>query len=223
VYRRIPNPVDDSVAEGVLRPRERAGASAAEPVTPPGGILDAIRERRAVRAYAGGMLDADRVRGLLEAAVRAPTAMHLEPWAFVVIQDRALLKRYSDQAKSMLIEQSRSTAFPAARQLKMLEDPAFNIFYDAGTLIVICRRIDSPFADADCWLASENLMLAATAQDLGTCCIGFAVGVLNDPEVKRELGIPEDGAAVAPIIVGRPSGSVAPVARKPPQILRWVK
>ena len=52
--------------------------------------------------------------------------------------------------------------------------------------------------EADCWLAAENLMLAATAKGLGTCCIGFAVGILNTEEVKRELGIPEDGAAVAP-------------------------
>ncbi|WP_456710051.1 hypothetical protein [Bradyrhizobium sp. USDA 4452] len=34
-------------------------------------------------------------------------------------------------------------------------------------------------------------MLAATAQSLGTCCFGFAVGALNTPEVKKELGIPD--------------------------------
>jgi nitroreductase len=189
----------------------------------PIGVLDAIRQRRAVRAYTGAALDAPRVSELLHAAVQAPTAMHLEPWAFVVIQDRALLKRYSDRAKSMLLDQPPPAGHPGAHHLEMLRDPAFNIFYDAGTLIVICKRAASPFADADCWLAAENLMLAATAQGLGTCCIGFAVGVLNDPDVKRELGIPEDGAAVAPIIVGRPRGAAAPVARKPPVILRWVK
>jgi nitroreductase len=66
-------------------------------------------------------------------------------------------------------------------------------------------------------------MLAATARGLGTCCIGFAVGVLNTPDVKRELGIPEDGAAVAPVIVGYARGRIAPVSRKPPQLLKWLK
>ena len=192
-------------------------------------VLDAIRQRHAVRAFAGEKPDEICIRELLEAAVRAPTAMHLEPWAFVIVQDRKLLERYSDRAKGMLLEGLRGRALAerpdtlGARHLTMLEDPAYNIFYDAQTLVVICRKITSPFADADCWLAAENLMLAATAQGLGTCCIGFAVPLLNAPDIKRELGIPDEGAAVAPIILGRPRKADAPTPRKPPEILRWLK
>jgi hypothetical protein len=77
----------------------------------------------------------------------------------------------------MLLEPSVAVGWgsaPAARHdsLAMLADPAFNLFYDAGTLIVVCRRMAGAFADADCWLAVENLMLAATARGLGSCCIG---------------------------------------------------
>jgi nitroreductase len=78
------------------------------------------------------------------------------------------------------------------------------------------------FVTADCWLAAENLMLAACAMGLGTCCIGFAVPVLNAPDVKRELGIPADVTAVAPIIVGVPRDATPPVPRKGPDVLRWV-
>jgi hypothetical protein len=46
----------------------------------------------------------------------------------------------------------------------MLADPAFNIFYDAGSLIVVCCKARGRFVDADCWLAAENVMLAATAK-----------------------------------------------------------
>ena len=108
------------------------------------------------------------------------------------------------------------------RALAMLSDPNFNIFYDAGTLIIIGCKARGPFVEADCWLAAENLMLAATAKGLGTCCIGFAVGILNTEEVKRELGIPEDGAAVAPIIVGVPRDPIPAGSRKPPAVLTWV-
>jgi nitroreductase len=66
-------------------------------------------------------------------------------------------------------------------------------------------------------------MLAATAMGLGTCCIGFAVPVLNSPEVKQELGIPPEVVAVAPIIVGVPAGPMAGVPRKAPEILRWIR
>ena len=191
--------------------------------------LHTIYSRRAVRAYRPEQPSDSVIRELLDAAVQAPTAMHLEPWGFVVIQDKARLKRYSDRAKAMLLEPSVAVGWGSAagrsrhEHLTMLGDPAFNIFYDAGTLIIVCRRTGGAFADADCWLAAENLMLAATGKSLGTCCIGFAVGVLNAADVKRELAIPEEGAAVAPIIVGAAQDAGPRVPRKAPQILKWVR
>ncbi|HTO73096.1 MAG TPA: nitroreductase family protein, partial [Gemmatimonadales bacterium] len=149
-------------------------------------ILAAIRDRRAVRAYRPEPVPEATIRQLLEAAVQAPTAMHLEPWAFVVVQDRARLARYSTLAKSHLLHQAAAHPSSGA-MLRQLENPAFNIFYDAGTLIVICARPLGGFVTADCWLAAENLMLAATGLGLGTCCIGFAIPVLDTPEVKQEL------------------------------------
>ena len=193
------------------------------------GILHAIYDRRAVRAYTGAQPTDDVIRELLDAAVQAPTAMHLEPWAFVVVQDRGLLQRYSDRAKRMLLDdlnaggELATNAAMRQRLVVMLSDPSFNIFYDAGTLVVICRKPLGPYAEADCWLAAGNLMLAACDQRLGTCCIGFAVPVLNAPDVKEELRIPAEVAVIAPIIVGFPRGPVASVTRKPPEVLHWVR
>jgi nitroreductase len=190
--------------------------------------MDAIRERRSVRAYTAQPVEEAVIRDLLEAAVQAPTAMHAEPWGFAVIQDQAMLKRYSDRAKSILRAPGGAVGWGSAGRAPhdhpaMLDDPAFNIFYDASSLVVVCRRHGGPFADADCWLAAENLMLAAAARGIGSCCIGFALSVLNTAAVKRELGIPDDGAAVAPVILGYARGSVAAVPRKAPEILAWVK
>jgi nitroreductase len=75
---------------------------------------------------------------------------------------------------------------------------------------------------ADCWLAAENLLLAAYAQGLGTCVIGFAVSALNTPEWKAELKIPSEMTAIAPMIVGVPAGVTPPVPRKPPEIISWI-
>jgi hypothetical protein len=66
-------------------------------------------------------------------------------------------------------------------------------------------------------------MLAACSMGLGTCCIGLAVPVLNTAEVKRELSIPAGVTAVAPIIVGVPRSAVPAVARKPPEVLSWIR
>jgi len=203
--------------------------SRTKPLERPLTALDVIFSRRSVRAYSGERLDHDTVRALLDAAVQAPTAMHAEPWAFVVVQDADALKRYSDAAKSVW-----STAPGQHRDLhavgeaavrsqfgERMADPAFNIFYDAGTLIVICAKAAGPFVTADCWLAAATLMLAASAMGLGSCCIGSAIGALNTSDVRHELNIPDGVVAVAPVIVGVPAEPADPVARKSPEILCW--
>ena len=78
-----------------------------------------------------------------------------------------------------------------------------------------------PFVEADCWLAAENLMLAACSRGLGTCVIGSALAALNLPEAKAEVGIAADFSAIVPIIVGVPSGQTPLTARKGPRILLW--
>jgi nitroreductase len=158
--------------------------------------------------------------------------MHREPWAFVVVQNKALLKRYSDRAKTLLRDEAARHrdllrvpgVSPSDDHLAgLLADPGFNIFYDAGTLIVICGKPMGSFVTADCWLAAENLMLAACSLGLGTCCIGFSIPLLNTAEVKEELHVPADVTVVAPIIVGIPTGPAPPVPRKPPEILHWAR
>ena len=184
--------------------------------------MDAIHHRRAVRDYAPQKIDQAVIRMLLDAAVHAPTAIHEEPWAFAIIQDQALLKRLSDNVKELLV----SGADPIHPLLRghgagRFTSPEFNAFYNAGTLIVIYGKPLGPFVVADCWLAGENLMLAACANGLGTCPIGLAVAALNTPRWKGELGVPAEMTAIAPIIVGLPAGETPPVPRKPPEILSW--
>lgn len=186
----------------------------------PLNTLEAINQRRSVRAFCSKGISRETVRHLLAAAVRAPTAMHQEPWAFAVIQDRQLLKSISDRAKPLaLAEMQRAQC--DAEVLNLFAHPNFNIFYNAGTLIVICGQIANPAAVADCWLAAENLMLAACAMSLGSCVIGSASETLNMPPVKAELGIPDDMQVVAPIIVGVPDVAGKPSLRKEPRILCW--
>jgi len=185
-------------------------------------LLEAIYTRRATRSFLPEPVSDETVRRLLEVAVQAPSAMNAQPWRFVVIQDPVRLHRYSERAKALLLhrlgddEKNRHYA-------DRLSSPAFNIFYDAGTLIVICGAANEAYTQADCWLAAQNLQLAARALGLGTCCIGFAITALNDPEVKAELDIPTDVAAIAPVIVGTPRSAPGPVPRQAPHVLSWFR
>ena len=105
--------------------------------------------------------------------------------------------------------------------LDLVNKPDFHVFYNAGTLIVIYSKFQGQFVVADCWLAAENLMLAACAKGLGSFVIGFAVSALNTQEWKADLGIPAEMTAIAPIIVGLPASETPLVPRKEPDIFTW--
>jgi nitroreductase len=183
-------------------------------------IFETILARRSVRRYKARKVDRTSISILLEAAVHAPTAIHQEPWAFVIIQDKALLRSLSDQAKPLFVAEAQEKGLEhAGHSFDIFSYPDFNIFYDANTLVLICGKITSPSFEADCWLAAENLMLAACAMGLGTCVIGSALPALNMADTKIKLNIPEKFSVVAPIVVGYPDDEITAGTRKNPVIL----
>jgi nitroreductase len=185
-------------------------------------VNEAIAGRRSVRDYTLDKVSEADIRRLLKAAVMAPTAIHEEPWVFIVLQDKQLLNRLSDDAKELLNSGADPIHPSGTSHLSdHLVSPEFNTFYNATTLIVICGKQTGTFVAADCWLAAQNLMLTAYAQGLGTCVIGLAVTALNTPQWKEELGMPVNMTAFVPIIVGAPTSATPPVPRKPPNILSW--
>ncbi|EXF94486.1 nitroreductase [Pseudomonas fluorescens HK44] len=183
-------------------------------------INEAISGRRSTREYTKEAVDELIIRRLINAAVQAPSAVNQQPWTFTVIRDQELLDRVSREAKTYLL-----ATVPAGTQSEhfysMLNDPGFQIFYHAPVLILISGSAPGPWIVEDCALAAENLMLAAYAEGLGTCWIGFAQGFLNTPEGKHVLGLPAGSRPVAPIIVGHPKSAPAPVQHKDAEI-RWI-
>ena len=185
-------------------------------------VFETILARRSVRSYRPREVDHATIQTLLEAAVRAPTAVHEEPWAFAIVQDRELLRHLSDLAKPVFVAEARRAGLAETGTIiEHYTSPTYNIFYNAGTLIVICARPLGPYVAADCWLAAENLMLTACALGLGSCVVGAALPALERPEIKTELDIPAGYVPVAPLIVGYAQGETAYSPRKEPLGLAW--
>ncbi len=153
-------------------------------------LMEAIAGRRSVRAYRNDPVPEAMLRRLIGAAILAPNAVNEQPWTFTVLRDHALLTRISNAAKShMLASLGESGASDHFRP--RLEDPEFHIFYHAPALILISARSEGPWIVEDCALAAENLMLAAFAEGLGTCWIGFAQSYLGTAEGKALTGAAE--------------------------------
>lgn len=176
-------------------------------------LLDAIRQRRAVRDYKPDPVRAGLLQQLIVAASWAPSAMNEQPWHFTVVTDSTLLDEISARSKTATL--ASVAAMPRSNHFRdILSDPGFHIFYHAPALIVISAPADGQWGVEDCALAAQNMMLAACALGLGTCWVGFAQGWLNTPEGRRALGLPTGNRAVAPIIVGYPKASPPSVGRK---------
>lgn len=176
-------------------------------------VLQAIRERRAVRDFTGQPVSRTSLRQLISAASWAPSAMNAQPWHFTVVTDKAILDEISTRAKGWMLAN-----MPDLRQTghfrDLLSDPDFHLFYRAPALVVISAPAEMQWATEDCALAAQNLMLAALDIGLGTCWIGFAQGWLTSPEGRELLNLAPERVVAAPIAVGYPKASQALVPRK---------
>lgn len=175
-------------------------------------VIDTMRTRRSVRRYTSETIEDAALEQLLEAAVWAPSAVNLQ-----------LLDRYADLAKAIYlteppIPEIAATPRAVLEQLRaVLSQPGYDLFHGAGTLITIYAT--TPADVPDCYLAAENLMLAASAGGLGSCPIGLARPLLNQPATKDELGVPPGFVAALPIVVGHAAEHPPVTARNPPNVL----
>ncbi|AQY66344.1 nitroreductase family protein [Pseudomonas veronii] len=183
-------------------------------------VTKAIAGRRSTRDYTPEPLDEKLICRLIDAAAQAPSAMNQQPWTFTVIRDQALLERVSREARAWMLATTPAGTHSSHFQALLSED-SFQIFYHAPVLVLISGNAPNQWIVEDCALAAENLMLAAYAEGLGTCWIGFAQGFLNTPQGKQALGLPAEWMPVAPIIVGHPKSVPAPIVHKTPEI-HWI-
>lgn len=184
-------------------------------------LTDAIYHRQAVRSYTSEAVPAGMVRQLIDAAIRAPSAVNQQPWSFAVIQGRSRLERYSVRAKEYMFA-TLPQGLALHQRSDQLADTSYNVFHHAGTLIVIYAKPAQFCPAEDCCLAAENLMLAAHGMGLGSCPVGFARAWLDLREVKDELRIPVTYKAVMPIVIGWPAQREASTPRAEAEITTWL-
>lgn len=183
-------------------------------------LLKAIYQRRAIREFSDASVSGAGVLDLIRAAAQAPSAMNQQPWAFAVFHGRDRLARYSRRAKTHLLA-TTGPSFGLDPRIDQYANAGANLFHGADTLVLICARPGKFSPVEDCFLAAQNLMLAAHGLGLGTCPVGFARTWFNLPEVKAELGIPAHYEAVLPIVVGHPAHPPAPVPKNDSEIACW--
>lgn len=110
--------------------------------------LKAISSRRSIRSFKDKEVSKVQIEKILDAGARAPSAYGRQPWKFVVISDKKRLEEIS------------------------IFDPYASAADEAAIGILVCGDLDiennEVFLIQDCAAAVENMLLVATALELGS-------------------------------------------------------
>lgn len=182
-----------------------------------------IKTRRSIRDYHDTQLSDEVINRIIDAGIYAPSGLDIEPWRFVIVQNRELLNKISDFAKPLLVKNlEERTDELAMNIIEIFKNESFDIFYNAPVMIIVMGRKDNAYTDYDCSLCAENMMLAAHSIGIGSCWIGAVSLVEENAELMAELKIPDDHKIVAPIIFGYPKTTPC-MPQKKESVLIWLK
>jgi nitroreductase len=146
--------------------------------------LDIIRKRRTVRKFTGEDVSSEQIDTLIELAMCAPSRLDRQPWHFVVIRDKALQKQIAETVR-------------------------VHPYLEQAPVVVAVAAVPSlsPTWAMDTSAAIENMLIAATAMDLGTAWVGDPDSVLWSmcEELLRDtLLMPAEVRIAALVAVGHP-------------------
>lgn len=135
-------------------------------------VFDAVRTVLAVRRYTDRPVPADARGRVLEAGRSSGSSINLQPWHFVLIEERATLARLGT-----IMRTGPYTA-------------------DASFAIVVLVEKDSPYAVSDASRAIQNMIVTAWGDGISSNWVGFG----PMPAVEALLGVPNthEGLAVLP-------------------------
>lgn len=213
-------------------------------------LFEVIAGRKSIRAFKPDPVPNETIEEILQWAVKAPSAINLQPWEFTVVSGREkerlckrLLKAYGERRVSCSpqttrplppeVDRRRRELFqemrPFVDQLKVpfedfINEGSFD-FYGAPTAIIISMDRAFPKSRSLCIGAALGyLVLAAHAYGLGSCPIGIITAFEED--IKDQLNIPGEKEVILGVALGYPDWE-NPINRfkssreNPANITRW--
>ena len=185
-------------------------------------FVELLTKRRSIRDFEEKAVPLHIIKQIIKESCLAPSSGNGQPWRFIVVNNREFIKKLSDDSKKNLlsyIEKNRDA--PTKKYEAALRNPDFNVFYNAPCLVFIVGSKQIHSLQGDCALAACYFMFSASAKGLGTCWIGLGTNI-QEPELLKLIGMPQDHKIVAPLIIGYPKSIPNPPERMEPQILTTV-
>ncbi|MDY0371487.1 MAG: nitroreductase family protein [Sphaerochaetaceae bacterium] len=142
--------------------------------------IEVMMKRRSTRNFLAEQIPEESLQKILAAGLQAATAMNRQSWHLTVVQDAQLLDAISQAVGAVLVDSGVPSLNDRA------QEPEFHTFYQAPTVVFVSTD-GSAYSLADCANATQNMTLAATALDLGSCYIGSFVQAFKHKQGKELL------------------------------------
>ena len=166
-----------------------------------------IKERQSDRVFDSSKpVEKEKLERILEAGRLAPSACNAQPWKFVVVDDVELKNQVADCTSSKVLNMNHFTK-QAPVHIIIVEENA-NISSSFGSWAK-----KKHFPHIDIGIATAHICLAAEAEGLGTCIIGW----FDEKKLKKMLEIPPRQRALLDIVLGYPVQATRPKVRKSPE------
>ena len=193
----------------------------------PEELFSLIRGRRSVRKFLKEPVERGTVERLVEWATWAPSAGNRQDWHFTVVTSPEVLGRMNEAIRrswdAVLSEAGGKGAVADAvryvsRHSGVLGAPAL-VVVSTREVDALQRRLFPGNAEVavggviSAAMAAQNLMLAAHAEGLGSCCMTGPLVAAK--ELKEISGLGPRQQVVCVIALGRPDEAPAAPPRKP--------
>ena len=179
--------------------------------------IKTIKERRSVRVYTDNPVEKEVIDEILECALMAPNARHLQPWKFIVVTNKNLIKEIAKRVQDKIINEPKYVNLK--KRAETMEDA---IFYSAPLVIFILGDKANHWSPLDCSYAAENMMLAAKSLGLGSCPVGMARHIKGEDDLIEKLGFDENYELIIPLIFGY-SDEEPEVKERNKDVVKWVE
>ena len=138
-------------------------------------VNDLMMSRRSIRAYKDSVISRETLNEILKYGINAPNGQNLQSYEIRVIDSPALI----DSITQAVVKDNP----------KIAERDGFkNIFVNAPCVVCIACDTQYDMAQIDCGLLGENIILAAWAKGIGSCCLGSSARwILDSPSAKPYL------------------------------------
>ena len=181
------------------------------------GAIDVIKARTSIRTFTGEKLSEEQIHTLLDAAMAAPTAVDVRPWRFIVItDDEVKAGLYQGEVHKRMVTTAGAVIVVCGETTRMVRP------HDAGEDTEPVERPNKYWFE-DCSAATENLLLAATALDLGAVWLSCYPSERIVERIRAYLGIPESVTPLAIVPVGYPAENPEPKDKWNPDNIHYDK